>query len=136
MTAILYKRVPSMSRWEVLIFYLPPSQFLGPHHLESNAYASLLHVRGVTRRSAGGIFVGVACRPEGRRRVRQSGALAPSAGLWARRADEDRNGHSPRAFRSSPRNNDRFANCSLAGKQGLEELAGIPPHWRKGSCET
>src|SRR5215469_6644104 len=65
--------------------------------------AQIFHRRGVARGGAGGVPLGVACRPGSLAELRESRTMAATAGLRSGRPHEDRAGYGPYPFRGTSR---------------------------------
>src|ERR1035441_529269 len=71
---------------------------------------------------------------------RQPGTVAPPAGLWAGRTDEDRDRPGGDRGRGPPFSDHRFAGSDADSQPGLAELDGSPAggryRWRRGEAQA
>src|SRR6202521_2686647 len=85
-------------------------------------HAALLHFRRVPRRGPGCISFRLARRAGGGSGVCRPRTLAPPAGLWTRRAHEDRNRQGALSFGGASRQDDRLSDRGDARESRLAEL--------------
>src|SRR5205807_9609727 len=85
-------------------------------------HAALLHFRRVPRRGARCVSFGAACRTGGGSGICRPRTLASPAGLWTRRAHEDRNRQSALSFGGASWQDDRLSDRGDAGESRLAEL--------------
>ena len=86
------------------------------HRIQFQNHASLLHCGGISWRGAGRLSFGIACRAESGPGLSGPRTVAPAAGLWPRRTDEDRDRQSPYSVGSASRGNHRIADRDPARK--------------------
>ena len=88
-------------------------------------HAALLHIGRVPRRGPGCLSFRAAGRTGHRPGICGSRTLAPPAGLWPRRAHEDRNRPRALLLRNPSREDHRIADCRNTGKSRLAELERV-----------
>src|SRR5208282_4161647 len=88
-------------------------------------HAALLHLRRIPRRGPGCVSFRDACRAGGRSGICGPRTLAPPAGLWPRRAHEDRNRQGALPLGRASRQDNRLADRGDARKSRLAELERI-----------
>src|ERR1019366_10449662 len=88
-------------------------------------HAELFHFRRVARRGPGCVPFRAACRTGGGSGICGPRTLAAPAGLWTRRAHEDRDRPGTLSLRRASRQDDRIPNRGDARKSRLAELERI-----------
>src|SRR5208337_5106541 len=84
-------------------------------------HAALLYFRRIPRRGPGCVSFRAAGRAGGGSGIRGPRTVAPPAGLWTRRAHEDRNRPGALSLRRASRQDDWFANRGAARESRLAE---------------
>src|SRR5208282_469071 len=98
--------------------------------------AALFHFRRIARRGAGCISFGTACRTDGGSGICGPRTVAAPAGLWTRRAHEDRNRPGALSLGRASWQNNRLADRRNAGESRLAELERVAAGGGGRSGET
>src|ERR1039458_9699945 len=99
-------------------------------------HAALLHFRRIARRGAGCVSFGAACRAGSGSSICGPRAVAAPAGLWTRRAHEDRNRPGALSFGRASRQDDRLADLGGGWGMGAGKIEKVAAGGNGGSGET